>query len=62
LVGPRLLSREISRGCREFNCFFNCNVCKHFYIETVKWKKSFTKKKTCLKTHFSELFYEKQQF
>jgi hypothetical protein len=33
-----------------------------FLYQDLKWKKSFTKKKKCLKTHSSGLFYEKQQF
>jgi hypothetical protein len=32
------------------------------FISRLKMVKSFTKKKECLRTHSSGLFYEKQQF
>ena len=65
LVGPRLLRRGISRGCSECEfteLFFQLQSLQKNLYRDLKWKKSFTKKKMCLKTHSSGLFYEKQQF
>jgi hypothetical protein len=65
LVGPRLLRRGNSRGCIECEfteLFFQLQSLQKNLYRDLKWKKSFTKKKKCLKTHSSVLFYDKQQF
>jgi hypothetical protein len=62
LVGPRLLRRGISRGCREYELFLQLQSLQKNLYRDLKWKKSFIKWKKCLKTHSSGLFYEKQQF
>ena len=62
LVGPRLLRQGISRGCRKCELFFSTAKFAKIFISRLKIEKSFTKKKKCLNTHSSGLFYEKQQF
>ena len=62
LVGPRLLRRGISRSCRECELVLQLQSLQKLLYRDLKWKKSFRKKKKCLKTHSSGLFYEKQQF
>ena len=43
LVGPRLLRRGISRGCRECELFFQLQSLQKFLYRDLKWKKSFIK-------------------
>jgi hypothetical protein len=59
LVGPRLLRRGISRGCRECELFFQLQSLQNILYRDLKWKKSLIKWKKCLKTHSSGLFFTK---
>jgi hypothetical protein len=47
LIGPRLLRRGISRGCRECELFFQLQSLQKFLYRDLKWKKSFIKWKKC---------------
>jgi hypothetical protein len=62
LVGPRLLRRGISRGCRECELFFSTAKFAKNFISRLKMEKKFYKEEKVSKNPFSGLFYEKQQF
>jgi hypothetical protein len=59
LVGPRLLRRGVSRDWRECELFFQLQSLQKFLYRDLKWKKCFTKKKKCLKTHSIVGFFTK---
>ena len=51
LVGPRLLRRGISRGCREFNCFSTAKFA-NIFISRLKMEKKFYKEEKVSKNPF----------
>jgi hypothetical protein len=47
---PDFWGKEFRAVAGSANCFFNCKVRKQILYRDLKWKKSFVKKKECLKT------------